>query len=133
MSPVRELLPHAGAKIRVVGMATTSEAAPVRVPIVQTMRLPWPVTPPTPASAPVATARRIAEPASVLAPAVVAVGSTLRIAAPVSVLEPAGAPAATLWLPSSRPKRILTAAPAGNRGDREGSRPRPRPSRPSAG
>src|ERR1017187_9741567 len=35
------------------------------------------------------------------------------------------------WLPSSRPKRTLTAVPAGTRGDRDGSRPRPRPSRPS--
>src|ERR1035437_5046257 len=35
------------------------------------------------------------------------------------------------WLPSSRPKRIRTAVPAGTRGDRDGSRPRPRPPRPA--
>jgi hypothetical protein len=40
VSPVRELLPHAGAKIRVVEIPITSDAAPASVRVVQTIRLP---------------------------------------------------------------------------------------------
>src|ERR1039458_3952542 len=83
------------AKIRVVGIPITTDAAPMRVPIVQTIRRPDPVIPPAPPNTPVATARRIAAPATALVPAVAPVGTARRIAAPVIPLAPVDAPAAT--------------------------------------